>query len=207
MSPIFLFMPRFRGDAWMLQPQRLGVLVKYGEGPHMSALALIPIALASPGWRSRSGGRGPSRSPAVFSAGVVANNFYGATALAIFYPMLVWAFWITRQDKRILAARLRHPGARVRTLRVLAGALLLQGHRREHEVRLRARHHVVHLGGSAGGRRLRRHHRQARARQRGLTWDVFVAGCVVFFSLNVLGNLTSISASPASPRACCRNWT
>ena len=46
MSPIFLFMPRFRGDAWQLQPQRLGVLVKYGEGPHMSALALIPIALA-----------------------------------------------------------------------------------------------------------------------------------------------------------------
>src|ERR1017187_7019894 len=46
MSPIFLFMPRFRGDAWLLHPQRLGVLVKYGEGPHMSALALIPIALA-----------------------------------------------------------------------------------------------------------------------------------------------------------------
>ena len=46
MSPIFLFMPRFRGDAWKLHPQRLGVLVKYGEGPHMSALALIPIALA-----------------------------------------------------------------------------------------------------------------------------------------------------------------
>jgi uncharacterized membrane protein len=39
-------MPRYRGDAWQLQPQRLGVLVKYGEGPHMSALALIPIALA-----------------------------------------------------------------------------------------------------------------------------------------------------------------
>ena len=37
----------------------------------------------------------------VFSAGVVSNNFYGATALAVFYPLLIWAFWITRQDKSI----------------------------------------------------------------------------------------------------------
>ncbi len=39
-----LFMPRFRGDAWLLHPQRLGVLVKYGEGPYYErANALIPI--------------------------------------------------------------------------------------------------------------------------------------------------------------------
>src|SRR5206468_7764757 len=104
MSPIFLFMPRFRGDAWKLQPQRLGVLVKYGEGPHMSALALIPIALGFT-WLALEKRRPWAIALAgVFSAAVAANNFYGATALAVLYPILVWSFWITRQEKWILAA-------------------------------------------------------------------------------------------------------
>ena len=109
MSPIFLFLPRFREDAWMLEPQRLGVLVKYGEGPHMSALALIPIALAF-AWLALE-----KRRPwavalaALFSAGVAANNFYGAAALAVFYPILVWSLWITRQEKRIVVPAIAIP--------------------------------------------------------------------------------------------------
>jgi len=95
-------LPRFREDAWMFEPHRLGVLVKYGEGPHMSALALIPIALAFT-WLALE-----KRRPwaialaALFSAGVAANNFYGAAALGVFYPILVWSLWITRQEKRIV---------------------------------------------------------------------------------------------------------
>src|ERR1017187_4545644 len=109
MSPIFLFMPRFRGDAWMLQPQRLGVLVKYGEGPHMTALAIIPIALAF-AWLALE-----KRRPwavalaALFSAGVAANNFCGATALAAFYLILVWSLWTTRQEKHIVVPAIAIP--------------------------------------------------------------------------------------------------
>ena len=103
MSPSLLFLKEFRADAWHLLPVRLGVLAKYGEGPHMTSLALIPFALAFT-WlaleRRRPAAVGIA---AVFCAAVVSNNFYGATALAVFYPVLVWSFWITRQDKRILA--------------------------------------------------------------------------------------------------------
>ncbi len=35
MSPSFLFLTEIRRDAWMWLPARLGVMVKYGEGPHM----------------------------------------------------------------------------------------------------------------------------------------------------------------------------
>jgi hypothetical protein len=167
MSPIFLFMPRFREDAWMLHPQRLGVLVKYGEGPHMSALALIPIALAFTWLALEKPGPGPWRLAAMFSAGVAANNFYGATALATFYPILVWSLLDHPAGQAHRASRHRHSHPRLRADRLLAGALLLQGHGGKHEIRFRARHHLVHLGRGGGGRGLRRHHRQVRARQTG----------------------------------------
>src|SRR6202035_926100 len=32
---------------------------------------------------------------------VVLNNFYGATALAILFPILVWSMWVTHLDRRI----------------------------------------------------------------------------------------------------------
>jgi hypothetical protein len=189
MSPIFLFMPRFRGDAWKLQPQRLGVLVKYGEGPHMSALALIPIALAFT-WLALE-----KRRPwaialaAVFSAGVAANNFYGATALAVFYPVLVWSFWITRQDKRIVAPAIAIP---ILAYGLTAFWLVPSYFRVTAENMKYVSEHgttwsiwvavVVAVSFAVATDKL------ARARPER-TWGVFVAGCVVFFSLNVLGNL------------------
>ena len=188
MSPIFLFMPRFRGDAWMLQPQRLGVLVKYGEGPHMSALALIPIALAFT-WLALEKPRPWAVAlAAIFSAGVAANNFYGATALAVFYPILVWSFWITRQDKRILIPSVAIP--------LLAYGLtafwLVPSYFKvtSENMKFVSEHGttwsiwvavVVAVAFAVTTDKL------ARAKA-GRTWGVFVAGCVVFFTLNVLGN-------------------
>ena len=94
----------------MLLPVRLGVLAKYGEGPHMTRAGVDPdragVHLAGAG---AAAGRPPSGSRRCFRAAVVSNNFYGATALAMFYPILVWSFWITRQDKRILAPALVIP--------------------------------------------------------------------------------------------------
>ncbi len=188
MSPIFLFMPRFRGDAWMLQPQRLGVLVKYGEGPHMTALALIPIALAF-AWLALERRRPWAIAMAgLFSAGVASNNFYGATALAVFYPILLWSFWITRQDRRILV-----PAAAIPVLAYgLTAFWLVPSYFKvtAENMKYVSEHGTtwsiwVALAVAVAFAVLT--DKLARNKP-GATWEVFLAGCVVFFSLNVLGN-------------------
>ena len=188
MSPIFLFLPRYRGDAWMLQPQRLGVLVKYGEGPHMTALALIPIALAFTWIALEKRALWAVALAALFSAAVVSNNFYGATALAVFYPVLVWSFWITRQDRRILPPAIVIP---VLAYGLTAFWLVPSYFRVTAENMKYVSEHgttwsiwvalVVAVAFAVVTDKLARG-KAAR------TWEVFVAGAVVFFSLNVLGN-------------------
>ncbi len=188
MSPIFLFMPRFRGDAWMLQPQRLGVLVKYGEGPHMSALALIPIALAFT-WLALERHRPWAIALAgIFSAGVASNNFYGATALAVFYPILVWSFWITRQEKRIIAPAVAIP---LLAYGLTAFWLVPSYFKVTAENMKYVSEHgttwsiwvalVVAVAFAVMTDRFTKGKTER-------TWAVFVIGCVVFFTLNVLGN-------------------
>jgi hypothetical protein len=104
-SPSFLFFRDFRVDyaGVHFMPIRLGVLVRYGEGPHMSAFALLPFALAAAWNGLRRGHPALLALTGVFSAAVVANNFYGATALAIFFPILVWSVWLAEQDLWVLA--------------------------------------------------------------------------------------------------------
>jgi len=188
MSPIFLFMPRYRGDAWLLQPQRLGVLVKYGEGPHMTALALIPIALAFTWIALEKRSSWAVALAAVFCAGVVSNNFYGATALAVFFPILVWSFWITRQDKRILLPAIVIP---ILAYGLTAFWLVPSYFKVTAENMKYVSEHgttwsiwvalAVAIAFAIATDKL------ARGNDRR-TWEVFVAGSVVFFSLNVLGN-------------------
>ena len=99
-SPIYLVLP-IPWRAPHLAPWRLWVLVRNGEGPHVSALALLAFALAF-AWLGL-----PKRRPAFLAAAAICSalvaltNFYGATALAIFYPILVWSLWVTHCDKRI----------------------------------------------------------------------------------------------------------
>jgi hypothetical protein len=188
MSPIFLFMPRFRGDAWKLQPQRLGVLVKYGEGPHMSALALIPIALAFT-WLAMEKRRPWAVALAALAcAGVVANNFYGATALAVFYPVLVWSFWITRQEKRIVIPAVAIP---LLTYGLTACWLVPSYFRVTAENMKYVSEHgttwSIWLAVAVAVVFALVTDWLARGKP-GRTWGVFVVGCAVFFSLNVLGN-------------------
>jgi len=64
----------------------------------MSAFALIPIALAASWLGLRRGHPAALGAAALFSALVVSNNFYGATALATFFPVLVWAIFIEERD-------------------------------------------------------------------------------------------------------------
>jgi len=188
MSPIFLFMPRFRNDSWMWQPQRLGVLVKYGEGPHMCALALIPIALAFTWIALDSRKLWAVGAAALVTAGVVSNNFYGAVALACFYPVLLWAFWITRQDKRILPPAIAIP---VLAYGLTAFWLVPSYFKVTAENMKYVSEHgttwsiwvavAVAVAFAIATDKLAR----GKAER---TWEVFVAGSIVFFTLNVLGN-------------------
>ncbi|MCS7023415.1 MAG: hypothetical protein NZV14_01340 [Bryobacteraceae bacterium] len=102
-SPSFLLIPDIRQDAmnnyW--EPQRLGVLVRYGEGPHMSAVAVLGFALAACFRALLSGRLGWLAAAAVSCALVVSNNFYGATALALSFPVVLWSCWITHRDNRM----------------------------------------------------------------------------------------------------------
>jgi hypothetical protein len=105
-SPTFLLFARFRHDAAFLEPQRLGVMLRYGEGPHISALAWIAFALAFI-WRALRHGRNSDLVLAAVGCSlVVLHNFYGATALAIMYPAVAWAVCITenRQATWVRAA-------------------------------------------------------------------------------------------------------
>lgn len=102
-SPSLLCIEDFRADAATREfmPVRLGVLLIYGEGPHMSSLALLPPALAAAWVSFRKSCHAALGISAALCALVVGHNFYGATALAIFFPLLVWAVWVTTGDWRI----------------------------------------------------------------------------------------------------------
>ncbi|MGH9661832.1 MAG: hypothetical protein ACRD96_25010, partial [Bryobacteraceae bacterium] len=56
LSPSFLFLPELRIDSGWGAPQRLHVLMVYGEGPHISSLSLVPLALAL-SWRAFASAR------------------------------------------------------------------------------------------------------------------------------------------------------
>jgi hypothetical protein len=102
LSPSFLLLPGYREDAALHMPQRLNVLLKWGEGPHVSALSLLPFALLFT-WRALERGRPASVVLAgVFSSLVVAHNFYGAVALSIFFGLATWSVWVGRRDWAVL---------------------------------------------------------------------------------------------------------
>jgi hypothetical protein len=97
-SPCFLLMPTYAHGSEHLVPQRLHVLVRYGEGPHISALALLPFALAA-AWMALRGRRPWALGlAAALAAAIALTNFYGATALAVFFPILAWSVWIAYRD-------------------------------------------------------------------------------------------------------------
>jgi hypothetical protein len=187
-SPTFLVMSRYRIDSYLWGPQRLHVLVEYGEGPHVTAVALIPIALAF-AWRALAERRPTALAlAAVFAAAVVSNNFYGATSLAISYAALVWSFWVTRRGEKWFAYAVAIP--------VLAYGLtafwLVPSYFR---ITLANMKYVaaptngwsiaVVIAGAAAFAWAS--YRLANGRPER-TWGVFVAGLFGFFALDVLGD-------------------
>ncbi len=189
-SPTYLFSAEVYGDVVgaRLLPHRLNVLVRYGEGPHMSAMALLPIALAAAFIGLRAGRPAALALSAVFSALVVANNFYGATALAIFFPVMVWAVWITTRDRWVLA--------RAAAIALLAFGLnafwltpsyLTVTLRNMKQVSKPGNVWSVALAIAVVAIFAAITWRRARGREQA-AWPVFVAGALSFMGLNVLGH-------------------
>jgi len=104
-SPTYLFphetVREMVRDNPLLAPQRFNALVRYGEGPHVTALGLIPLALAAAWFALRRFEPVAVFFAALFSCLIVSNNFYGASAFALAFPLLVWSLWITHLDNRI----------------------------------------------------------------------------------------------------------
>jgi hypothetical protein len=102
LSPSFLVMGDLRQDSPFMVPWRLHVLIRYGEGPHVSSLAMLPLVWLC-AWRRFHGGRLLWVGLAACSAALVVTfNFYGATALAITFPLLVWSCFLRRWEWRVV---------------------------------------------------------------------------------------------------------
>jgi hypothetical protein len=94
LSPSFLLLPQIRHDSAYWVPQRLHVLMAWGEGPHISALCVVPAALCAAFIALRSWKPAALAAAGALCALVAANNFYGATTLAILFPIMVWSVWV-----------------------------------------------------------------------------------------------------------------
>jgi hypothetical protein len=94
LSPSFLLLTQIRHDSGYWVPQRLHVLMGWGEGPLISALCVVPAALCAVFLALRSWKPFALAAAGALCSLVAANNFYGATTLAIFYPIMVWSVWV-----------------------------------------------------------------------------------------------------------------
>ena len=82
-SPIYMLFQQIEKDRGFVQlPWRIQVLVKYGEGPHTVAFALLPIALIAI-WRAAvKPGFGRLLVAAIAMAAIALTNWLGSMALA-----------------------------------------------------------------------------------------------------------------------------
>ena len=103
LSPSLVLITELRHDSPWRVPQRLHVLMSYGEGPHMSALALAGFALAASFVALRRWSPASFAVAGALCAAVVSNNFYGATALALFFPILAWAVFLEVRRRAVWA--------------------------------------------------------------------------------------------------------
>src|SRR5438105_6946635 len=67
----------------------------------MTALALIPLALACAFLAFERYNPAALAGAAFFSASVLSSDFYGATALLLFFAILLWSFWITHTEMAV----------------------------------------------------------------------------------------------------------
>lgn len=101
LSPSLVLIPDLLRDSPRWVPQRLHVLISYGEGPHISALSLLGFALAASLAALRQLSAARFIAAGVLCAAVVSNNFYGAVALTVFFCILTWSVWLEMHQSRV----------------------------------------------------------------------------------------------------------
>jgi hypothetical protein len=187
LSPEFLLLKAYRVDSLRWMPERLNVLIKWGEGPHICALAAIPFALAFSLLAFRKGRAWTVGAAALCCAFVVTNNLYGALALGIFFPVLLWSAYAAMPGS--------FPWRRAGAI-VLLAAGLCAWWLTPSFVRLTERN--LALVAQPGNRwsqfaglvlvMLFAAASQWAGRVRGASmWSLFVAGSLLFFTVEVLG--------------------
>jgi hypothetical protein len=190
LSPSYLFLSDIYRDARVagLPPQRLNALARYGEGPHIAALGWIGYALACAWFGLRQGRTGWLLLAAICCAAVTANNFYGTTALAMWFPFLVWAIWLEERDHWVWlrAAAIAGLGYGLTAFWLVPSYFLLTLHNLRHvsaPPTAWSRWAALALFAVFAAWSWRWAKGQA-----GRTWTVFVAGSTALFALSVLGN-------------------
>lgn len=187
LCPSYLFLKEMRLDTQPYMPQRLNVLIRYGEGPHMTAFAILPLGLALAWIGLRAGKTRWLAASAAVIALVVSNNFYGATAVAMFFPILTWAVFCETQDWRTwlraaavaaLSFALCSFWLTPSFLAITARNLTLVSQPGHGWSMGLAAALAVAFGALSWG----------MARKGVPGWTLFVTGAALFFSLNVLGN-------------------
>ena len=94
LSPSYGLFPAVEQDRGIVQvPWRVQVLAKYGEGPHNTALALLPLVLLALWLAGRRRGYPPILMAALLLAATPLINWVGAFALAIACVLLLAAAW------------------------------------------------------------------------------------------------------------------
>jgi hypothetical protein len=189
LSPIFAFLQQYRQDSLNWTPERLNVLVKWGEGPHMCALSFIPFALAFSILAFRGARRWTIAAASVCYALVVLNDLYGALALAIFFPLLVWSEGV--------ANGIHFPWRRAAGIVLLTTGLcawwltpsfLLLTKRNLKLVALPGNWWSAIVGSCVVLVFAAVSWRAGRKRKASV-WTIFISGLLLFFAVNVLGHL------------------
>jgi len=123
-SPSYLFLVSWRADSIPLFPLRLTVLVRYGEGPHITSLALLPIALTASFWALREWRPRAMAAAAVFCALVFQITSTARRRWRSAFPFCCGVCGSRSRTGKCGYAR-RDYGVGVRAHRILACAIVL----------------------------------------------------------------------------------
>ena len=172
----------------MLLPARLGVMVKYGDGPHIMALSMIPIALTCT-WHALQSFRPLWIALAsIACAAVLSTDLSGATSLVVFYLILIWSLWITHQDKRIVKAALSIIALSygLTAFWLVPSYFVVIAENLKYFATHGTSWSIWFAVAAAVGYALLSDRFALGEPERA--WMVFTTGCAIFFSLNVLAN-------------------
>jgi len=100
-SPSYLLLGDPRLDWFFLAPQRLSLLLRYGEGPHIAALAVAPIGLAFAYRAFTRFGRLDAALAALVGAVAMAQHFFGVGAYALLLTLLAWSVYAAQRKAAV----------------------------------------------------------------------------------------------------------